>query len=66
MDRKLDGMFFRVERNGHWENVCLSDMTTEEREKALESKNEQFLKGVINNLCDTLKDIGEQLDLARD
>ena len=66
MDRKLDGMFFRVKRNGKWENVCISDMTNEEREEVLKNKELQFLKKVIDNLCDTLKGIGDQFDLARE
>lgn len=66
MDRKLDGMFFRVKRNGKWKNVCISDMTNEEREEVLKNKELQFLKKVIDNLCDTLKGIGDQFDLARE
>ena len=37
MDRKLDGMFFRVKRDDKWGNVCISDMTNEEREKLISS-----------------------------
>ena len=66
MDRKLDGMFFRVKRDGKWENVCISDMTNEKREEVLKNKEPQFLKKVIDNLCDTLKGIGDQFDLARE
>lgn len=66
MDRKLDGMYFRVERNGHWVNVCLSDMTNEERAKALEGKDKQFLQTVIDRLCNTIQEIGDLCDLARD
>lgn len=66
MDRKLDGMFFRVKRDGKWGNVCISDMTNEEREECLKNKDPQFLKRVIDNLCETLKGIGDQFDLARE
>lgn len=27
----MDGLFVRIERDGHFENVCFSDMTPEER-----------------------------------
>lgn len=66
MDRKLDGMFFRVKRDSKWGNVCISDMTNEEREEILKNKDPQFLKRVIDNLCETLKGIGDQFDLARE
>jgi hypothetical protein len=64
MDRKLDGMFFRIQRDGKWENVCLSDMTTEERLEVLMNKDPQYLKKVIDHLCITLKQIGEEFELV--
>lgn len=30
MDRKLDGVYFRIKRNDKWENVCFSDLTEED------------------------------------
>jgi hypothetical protein len=64
MDRKLDGMFFRVKREGKWDNVCISDMTDEEiEEHVFKNRDPAFLKQVIQNLAHRLKDIGDQLDL---
>ena len=48
MQRNLDGIYFRVERDGKWENVYYSDM--EQRERDL--------------LADALYDMGEQLGVA--
>lgn len=31
MNRNLDGYYFRVKRDGKWDNICWSDMTDEER-----------------------------------
>lgn len=28
----MDGVFFRVERDGEWRDICYSDMTPEERQ----------------------------------
>lgn len=41
MDRKLDGVFFRVNRNGKWQNVCFSDLTDEEMDEVLEAKSRE-------------------------
>ena len=30
--RELDGVYTRVERNGHWYSVCFSDLTDEEQD----------------------------------
>lgn len=35
MKRNLDGVYFRVKRGERYENVCFSDMTTEERDALL-------------------------------
>lgn len=66
MIRKLDGVFFRVQRDGKWLNLCVSDMTPEERAEALKNKDETFLRKLVDILADTISDIGEQLDLSRD
>lgn len=55
----MDGMYFRVERNGKFENICLSDMTNEERLKKMDWWNTDNMKSVINFLCETLREIGD-------
>ena len=55
----MDGMYFRVERNGKFEYVCLSDMTNEERLKKMDWWNTDNMKSVINFLCETLREIGD-------
>ena len=39
MDRKLDGVFFRIKRNGVFENVCFSDLTDEEMDSMLSGRD---------------------------
>ena len=34
MDRNLDGIYFRVQRDEKWENACFSDLTQEEMENS--------------------------------
>ena len=37
INRNLDGIYFRIKRDGKYLSVCLSDMTREERMNALSS-----------------------------
>lgn len=39
---KMDGVFFRVERDGEWRNICYSDMTPEERQTVKDLKAKQL------------------------
>ena len=66
MNRNLDGVYFRVEREGKWQSICFSDLTTEERDKILEDRNEEWLKSLCCILADTIKAIGDQLDIIRE
>ena len=36
--RDLDGVYFRIKRDEHYQAVCFSDLTKEERETVLEGK----------------------------
>lgn len=42
-ERGLDGMYFRVERDGKWRDLCFTDIIHEEREKVLESFDKDAL-----------------------
>lgn len=63
MDRNLDGVYFRVNRNDKWKSVCFSDLTQEQMEEVLKDKNEQYLKSLCIILGRTLKDMGDQFDI---
>ena len=64
MNRNLDGCYFRVERDGKYKNICFSDLTAEERDKMLENRSEEWLKSLCCYLADTIKTIGEDLELV--
>ena len=64
MDRNLDGVYFRVQREDHFENVCFSDLTEEEQDKMLEGRNEEWLKNMCKILAKTIKDIGDIFDIV--
>ena len=70
--RNLDGVFFRVKRNGRWQNVCYSDMTPDERESVIydrmgdKSLAEQvgYYRRLAELMADQLYDMGEQLGVV--
>lgn len=64
MNRNLDGCYFRVERDGKWQDICFSDLTKEEQKQMLENKSEKWLKSLCFYLADVIKDIGDKLDIV--
>lgn len=64
MDRNLDGCYFRVQRDGKWQNVCFSDLTEEEREKVCEGRSAEWLKSLCYHLADRLKIVGDFCDIV--
>lgn len=65
MNRKLDGIFLRIKRNGKYQAVCLSDMTKEELEENLDAGRGEWLKGAVIHLALTLHAIGDQFGIER-
>ena len=67
--RNLDGVYFRVKRDGKWGNVCYSDMEQQEREEVVAARiadrtpEEQaaWWRSLADILADQLYDMGEQL-----
>lgn len=64
MNRGLDGIYFRIERNGKWQSICLSDMTDEEIDRVLENRNRNFAIGCIKVMARKLREIGDQFDIV--
>lgn len=66
--RNLDGVYFRVKRDGRWQNVCYSDMTADERdeiarkraEHATSEQQAQWWRSMADILADALYDMGER------
>ena len=67
--RNLDGIYFRVERDGKWVNVCYSDMESAERDEIAAKRAESstleeqvaWWRSTADLLADQLYDMGEQL-----
>lgn len=64
MNRNLDGYYFRVERNGKWQSICWSDLTEEERYKAIDKYDEAALKRLCVGLGNVIRQIGDELDMV--
>lgn len=70
--RNLDGVFFRVKRNGRWCNVCYSDMTPDERESVIYDRMDDkplaeqvgYYRRLAELMADQLYDMGEQLGVV--
>lgn len=62
--RNLDGVYFRVRRNGKWENVCFTDLTMEERDAVCVGRSAEWFKSLAYHLADRIQSIGEELDLV--
>lgn len=64
-NRRLDGIYLRIQRDGQWQPICLSDMTKEELEINLDASRGEWLKGAVIHLAQTLHEIGECLNIER-
>ena len=64
MDRNLDGIYFRIKRNGKYENVCFSDLTEAEREEIGKDRPAEWWKNVAYHLAERLQVIGNTFDIA--
>lgn len=63
MNRKLDGVYFRVKRNDKYDNICFSDMTEEEMKDALQGRDVEWLKSLCIILGKKIKEIGDYFDI---
>lgn len=59
---EMDGIYYRIKRNGKWGNVCVSDMTAEERSELFGGSDPKYLLVVIKGLSDALREVGRFLE----
>lgn len=65
--RNLSGIYIfeKFDTDEKKQAICFEDCTKETQDKWLESLDTEFLKRTVKILAETLRDIGEQLDLMR-
>ena len=59
----IDGVYFRVQRNNKWENICFSDLTEAEQDEMMKDRSEIWLKSLCKILGNTIHNVAEQFDI---
>lgn len=65
MKRDLDGIYFRVERDGKYCSVCLTDLTDEEYEKLTADREAGWYQSALDHLRDVIREIGDATGIVR-
>ena len=63
MNRNLDGVYFRVKRDGRWRNICFSDLTEQEMDDVLTDRTQEWLVSMCKILGKAVRRIGDDLDI---
>ena len=63
--RNLDGVFFRVFRDGKWDNVCFTDLTESDQIEMLSGWEKESLTNMCLHLARTIREIGDQFDIMK-
>ena len=64
VERNLDGIYFRVTRDGKGFSKCFTDLTAEEQNNILNGYEKDQLLRMCKILAETLRKIGDQLDIV--
>jgi len=62
--RNLDGVYYRIKRDGKWDNICFSDLTSEEREKCMRDYTLAEMKSLVDRLANALHQVGDSLNIV--
>lgn len=63
IQRNLDGVYFRVERDGKWVSLCFSDLTEDEMHHVMAGKPIAWVQSLCVALGQSIRGIGDALDL---
>ena len=64
--RNLDGVYYRVVRDGNHVSRCFSDLSESEQDVIMEKYDAEQLRRLCRCLCISLRQIGDALDLVGD
>lgn len=62
--RELCGIYFRVERNGNFEDVCFTDMTELEQKRAIYDFSPESLRNMCMVLAGVVRNLGDMFDIS--
>ena len=60
IERNLDGVFFRVERDGKWVNRCFTDLDSAEQNEVMREYNHAQTLRMLEHLCDAMITMAEK------
>lgn len=63
IERELDGIYYRIERDDKWYNLCFTDLTTAEQEEMIQKYDVEGLKRMVMLLAKILRDIGDSFNI---
>lgn len=64
--RELDGVYFRVFRDGKWDSVCFTDLTEDQQRAIMENKSSEWLANMCVILARVIRELGDDLDIVRE
>ena len=62
--RELCGIYFRVERNGKFEDVCFTDMTELEQRRVIDDFSPESLRNMCMVLAGVVRNLGDMFDIS--
>lgn len=65
--RELCGIYFRVKRDGKYENICFTDMTEKEQREILDDDlllSEEDLCNLCLRLAQVVRNLGDMFDIS--
>ena len=66
VERELDGVYFRVNRNGKWRSICFSDLTADEKQSIMCGRDNEWLQRLAIRLAEVLREISDEFDIRRE
>jgi hypothetical protein len=64
IERNLDGIYFRIERDGKYINRCFSDLTDKEQTESISRYDNAALQRICKLLAGVLRDITDRFVIA--
>lgn len=62
--RELCGIYFRVKRDGKYENICFTDMTEEEQKEILDILSFEATQNLCLRLAQVVRNLGDMFDIS--
>lgn len=62
--RELCGIYFRVERDDKFEDVCFTDMTEMEQKRVIDDFSPEALRNMCMVLAGVVRNLGDTFDVS--